>query len=100
MTRCLIGVLVGVTELGALLAVLADANERFKVSQVIRQYQSGRSIHNWISNQLSFQSLVEVVDLHSSSIFFSKLSLLPYFSSNSLSSSSFQDPLHLPRSKI
>ena len=32
MTRCLIGVL---DELGALFAVLADANERFKVSQVI-----------------------------------------------------------------
>ena len=35
MTRCLIGVLVVVTELGALFAALADANEQFKVKHVI-----------------------------------------------------------------
>jgi hypothetical protein len=35
MTRCLIGVLVAVTELGGLFAALADANEQFKVNHVI-----------------------------------------------------------------
>ena len=35
MTRCLIGVIVVVTELGALFAALADTNEKFNVNQVI-----------------------------------------------------------------
>ena len=55
MTRCLIGVLVVITELGTL-AALAGTYEKFNVNQIISV--SKLSIHNRVSNQLSLRRLV------------------------------------------